>query len=76
MNQIPHTRESKKERHLNGVREGSLRELNLPRSSRASTERPFVKFANPILRERSDESDSSHKGIKKERHLNGVFLFW
>ena len=30
--------------------EGSLRELNLSRSSRASAERPFTKFANQILR--------------------------
>ena len=30
--------------------EGSLRELNSPRSSRASTERPFVEFANRIPR--------------------------
>ena len=30
--------------------EGSLRELNLSRSSLASTERPFAKFANRILR--------------------------
>ena len=38
---------------IKGHPEGSLRELNLSRSSCASTERPFAKFANRIPRDKS-----------------------
>jgi hypothetical protein len=37
-------------------REGSRSELNLSRSFRASTKRPFAKFANPIFALQKDGS--------------------
>ena len=49
--------------------EGSLRELNSSRSSRASTERPFAEFAHPILEceHSSDRLNSSpHTKPKRE----------
>ena len=56
--------------------EGSLCELNLPRSSRASAERSFVKFANRILRTSAEPCPMKWwQRQKKIGTLMGAYLF-
>ena len=52
------------------------RELNLPRSSRASTERPFVKFANRILRLNAQSLSDEGSVVKKDGYPFGYPSFF
>ena len=69
MDWIPNTRDTKKKDTKLVYGKARLRELNLPRSSCASTERPFVKFANPIPNDKpfGDGLDPSYEGHKKRK---------
>ena len=67
-----------KEHPLGCHPQGSLCELNSSRSSRASTERPFVEFANWILLHfvRRTASSARVARTKKDRHPIGCLSFF
>ena len=69
----------KKRKHTDWCHpEGSRSELNSPRSSHASTERPFVEFANWILLHFVCRTASSTRiaRTKKDRHPFGCLSFF